>query len=335
MNLPPLDRRSCLALLAGLPAARPVQAAGRVRIAALFAGRIDDGGFMQAGYEGLERARAQLGVATGLVDGIAPKPDELSAALRRLAASAPDLVVAHGGQNAAAARAVARAFPQTLFAVTQGDVTGQNLASYRVLQEQSAYLAGVLAGLTTKSGKVGHLSGLRVKPGLEGRAAFADGLRSVRPDARLLTNFSGDQDDPLLARRVALAMIDVDADIVFTMLNAGRRGAIDACKERGVPQIGNVIDWTKVDPDLFIASACADSGRALFNAVRDVFQGTFQGGVVHEIGLEVPDAVRLALSPNVPERTRAQLTKLTTDIVAGRCPISTEWDGPEFATPPA
>lgn len=86
------------------------------------------------------------------------------------------MVIAHGGQNNAAARQVAPDFPAVQFVVTQGTVTGTRLSSYDVLQEESAWLTGALAGLSTRTGVVGHMSDIRVTPGLKGRAAFADGL---------------------------------------------------------------------------------------------------------------------------------------------------------------
>ena len=74
----------------------------------------------------------------------------------------------------------------------------------------------------------------------------------------------------MLSKRVATAMIDARADIIFTMLNAGRTGAIEACRERGVKQIGNVRDWVAAMPTVFIASAVADSGVAVLRAVEDL-----------------------------------------------------------------
>jgi basic membrane protein A len=239
-------RRRLVAAGAALPvlaACAPMASRPTGPVAALFAGRIDDGGFMEAGYRGLLRARDDLGIATRYIDNVPAQREQMHAGLRELAKGGAALVIAHGGQNNEAAKAAAMEFPEQQFVVTQGNVTGSNLASYEVLQEQSAFLAGALAGLLTRSGTVGHMSGIRVVPGLKGRAAFAHGLRASRPDARLLTNFSGNQDDTALARRIALAEVDAGADIIFTMLNAGRSGAIDACRERGIRQIGNVRDW--------------------------------------------------------------------------------------------
>ncbi|MCK8783698.1 BMP family protein [Roseomonas sp. NAR14] len=329
----PLPRRGLLALpfAAGLPAG--TRAATPMRLAALFAGRVDDGGFMQAGHRGLERARDTLGAEIRTIQGIPPEAEALKAALRRLAADSPDLVIAHGGQNNAAAQAVAAEFPGTRFVVTQGNVTGPNLASYEVLQEQSAFLAGMLAGLSTRSGVVGHQSGIRVVPGLKGRAAYAHGVRHANPAARLLTNFSGSQDDPALARRIAEAMFAAGADIVFTMLNAGRSGVTEACRAAGRAQIGNVGDWVAVAPDVFLGSAVADSGQAVLDAVLDLAAGRFQAGAIRRIGLEQPEAVRLTLAPRVPAAVAARIAAAAEAIAVGRLDVPVSWSGEEFPTP--
>ncbi len=124
------NRRTALALIAATSLPTLGRAQAPKKVAALFAGRIDDRGFMQAGYDGLKLAEARLGVSIAFKQGVQPKPEDLSAALRELAAAGPDLVIAHGGQNNAAAKAVAAEFPAVRFAVTQGNVTGTNLASY-------------------------------------------------------------------------------------------------------------------------------------------------------------------------------------------------------------
>ncbi len=329
-----LNRRHALqavmaAAVAGC-ASTPSRSPATADIAALFAGQINDRGFMQSGYEGLVQARTALGASTRYIDGIQPKAELLTAALRQLAQTAPRMVIAHGGQNNAAAQQVAREFPAVHFVVTQGDVTGANLSSYDVLQEESAWLAGALAGLSTRSGVVGHMSGIRVTPGLKGRAAFADGLKTANPKARLLTNFSGNQDDNALSRRIALAQIDAGADIIFTMLNAGRQGVTDACRSRGVHQIGNVIDWTQVDPQVFMASAIADVSKAVFMAAQDEMAGQWKPGVIRKLGLADSAAVRLAMAASVPAAVRQQIDQYSQSIISGKIIVPAVYSGPEF-----
>ena len=309
----------------------PSASSARTRFRA--AGAIDDKGFMQSGYTGLTNAAAQFGVETSFKDKVKPEKDLLTEAIRELARSKPDLVIAHGGQNNGAAQAVAAELPDVMFVVTQGNVTGPNLSSYEVLQEHSAFLAGALAALTTKTGTVGHMSGIRVTPGLKGRAAYAAGVKHANPNVKLLTNFSGNQDDNALSNKVATAMIAGGADVIFTMLNAGRTGAIEACRDKGARQIGNVRDWVASNSDVFVASAIADSGLAVFNAVRDLANGSFKPGVFRHIGLEQPEAIRLVMAPSVPADVRAKIEALSAEIVAGKLTVATEWSGEEFATP--
>ncbi len=299
-------------------------------VAAMFPGRVDDGGFIESGYRGLMRIRDELGIPVRYVDGIAPDEEIMKAALRDLADSDAKLVIAQGGQASEAVQRVAWEFPQQRFVSIQGHLTRPNLALYEVLQEQSAWLAGAAAGQLTKSNVVGHMSGLRVRPGLDARAAFAGGLASTNPRARLLTNFSGTQDDPAVARRIALAQIDAGADLIFTMLNAGRIGAIEACRERGVKQIGNVRDWVTAMPDVFVASAVADAGFAVFQAGRDLSDNLWKGEVVKRFGVRYPDAVRLALAPTVPPAVRDRVHALTKEMAAGAIAIPTTYSGPEF-----
>mgnify|MGYP001163292817 FL=1 len=325
--------RGAALTLAVFGTAQRARAAGPLRIGALFAGKVDDRGFMESGWRGLERARVELGVLTSVIDGVMPKKELLADALTRLAGSGVDLVVAHGGQNNEAVAEVAPRFPGVRFVVTQGAVTAPNVASYDVLQEESAYLAGVLAALTTRSGVVGHMSGIRVRPGLKGRAAYAAGVRATDPKVTLLTNFSGHQDDNALSRRVAQAQAAQGADVIFTMLNAGRDGVTETCREKGIRQIGNVIDWVAADPKVFVGSAIADVSMGVFNAVRDLQAGRFQAGVVHRIGLAEAGAVRLSLAADVPAGLRTRIDQAAAAIRDGRLHVPEQYDGAEFQTP--
>jgi len=294
-------------------------------------GRIDDGGFVEAGYRGLLRIRDELRIPVRFVDGVTPEDEAMKAALRELAASDAKLVIAHGGQAAAAVQRVAWEFPEQRFVSIQGDLTRPNLAVYEVLQEQSAWLAGAAAGMLTRTNVVGHVSGLRVRPGLKARAAFAGGLATTNPGARLLSSFTGSQDDAGIARRVALAQIDAGADVIFTMLNAGRAGAIEACRERGVKQIGNVRDWVAVMPEVFVASAVADVGVAVFQSGRDLYDNLWKGDLVKRFGVRTPEAVRLALAPTAPAQVEERIAALTRQMAAGTIAVPDRYDGPEFA----
>lgn len=299
-------------------------------VAAMFPGRIDDGGFMESGWRGLERVRDALGIPIEYVADVPREGEAMLTALRKLADSRATLVIAHGDEASLAVQRVAWEFPKQRFACVQGALTRPNLAVYEVQQEQSSWLAGAAAGLLTRTNVVGHLGGARTAPDLKARAAFADGLKATNASAKLLTTFSGSPDDSIPNKRVALAQIAAGADILYATLRAGRSGAIEACRERGVKQIGHMQDWVAAVPDVFVASAFADMGMGVFGAGRDLYDNLFKGDIVKRMGLNKPDAVRLILAPGVTEAVRQRTAELRGEIIAGRIVIPERYSGPEF-----
>ena len=304
-----------------LPERKPC---GQISIAALFAGPARDGGFMEAGHGALIRTAAHVSATAAFIEHVAPRKDMLCIALRVLAEAGHDLIIAHGGQNNEAVLEVAPQFAKTAFVVTQGNVSAANVASYNVMQEHSAFLAGMLAALTTRTGVVAHLSGIRVRPGLKGRAAFAHGVRHADVGVRFLTTFCGHQDDAVVAEAAARTLIAAGADRLFTMLNSGRVGAITACRAHGCLQIGNIDDWTRKEPDVFIGSALADVGIGVTRAIEDFGGGAFPAGTIRHIGLESAGAVGLAFHPDVETSVRETIAAAADAVRSGRLVIDTE-----------
>jgi basic membrane protein A len=292
-------------------------------IRAVFFGREGAGAFNAAGVAGLARASARLGVAVETV--WCADPAQRIATMRDAAAGAA-LVIAHGGQGEAPVAAVAPDLPRTRFAVTQGRIAGPNIACFEVLQEHSAFLAGALAGWWSQGRAVAHLSGEPVPPGLRGRAAFAAGVQHAAPGTRVLTGFCGNQHDPALAERWTDAQCAAGAVLQFAMLDGGRPGAMAALRRHGARAIGNVRDWTADDP-CFLASAVADNGWCIAAALEAHLRDDWRDV---RVGIEHPDAVRLALAPDVPRDVADRCAALAADVAAGRIAIPEHDDGPQF-----
>ena len=298
-----------------------------MKIAVVFVGELHDQGFNASGLQGAERARDIPGAEIEIVTGLPYEERAIEQALLAAAGRADGCVIV-GGQGNRVTPAVAAACPDTAFAVVQGEVTGPNLASYDVLQEESAFLAGVLAARMTRSGIVGHLSGHRVTPGLKGRAAFVSGVAQADPGVQVLTGFCGTQDDSTVTRVWTEALAGEGVDILFTMLNAARAGAIDACRSAAIRQIGNVIDWCAVDPAVFVGSAMAGIDRGVERAIRDMLAG-ISPDIVVPMGLATTDAIRLSLAPDVPAKVMDEIAMVAEDLARGRLLPATTYTGPE------
>ncbi len=290
-------------------------------------------GFMASGFRGFSRIKSEIdNVDVGYLSDIEETGgDILADSLRKLAEDKPDMIIAVGGQNDHPAEIVSKEFPEIQFVVVQGSVKGKNLSSYTVKQEQSAYLAGALAGLLTESNIVGHISGTTQQSGLDTRGAFYHGLISTNPEAKFLTTFTGDMDDPKINKETAKAQIDAGADYIFTMLNDGRSGTEEAIeKSKGnVHAIGNVIDWTQ-ENDIYIASAIADPNIAVFTAAKDYVEGNFESNIIKEFDLKDATVVNLTMKDTVPEKARNEMEDIKKQIFEGKINIDTHYPGEDF-----
>lgn len=298
-----------------------------MKIAVLFIGTVEDGGFNQCALDGVLRLRDHAGARIEVVRGIPYHPGAMTEALHDVAVRS-DGIVFIGGQGNVVTPPVATAHPDRAFAIVQGNATGPNLASYDVLQEQSAFLAGVLAARMTRTGVVGHLSGHRVVPGLKGRAAFASGVHHADARVRIVSGFCGTQDDSSVTKAWANAIAREGADHLFTMLNAARDGATAACHDSGMRQIGNVTDWCRADPEVFVASAVARIDLGVEQAILDMLSGIRPPEVQH-LGL-AQHAAELTFSPDVPQGVRDDIADLALQIAAGHVDVETDYSGPEF-----
>lgn len=300
------------------------------RIEVVLFGPEGRGSFNEAGYAGAARARraGHEVTVTWVAD---PAPQARAQALLALCERSPDLIVAHGGQGDYPVSVAAERFARRRFVVTQGSVRAPNVATYEALQEQSAFLAGVLAAHVSQTGVVAHMSGEKVPPGLKGRAAFLDGVRSADTGVRALTTFCGSQHDARSAFDTIAAQQRAGADVVFAMIDGGRDGAIAACRELGMLQIGNVLDWTERLPDVFIASAIADSGRCVERAITDFGHDAVPFGGAVSFGLAEHEVVRLALARDAGNFARMQVEHWGRKLIDGTVRPARQYDGEEFA----
>lgn len=300
-----------------------------MRIAVFFVGEVMDRGFNASALAGVEAARDQGLAELLIVRGVPYDQTAIRDSLHAVLPGVEGLIFV-GGQGNLAVPRIAAEYPDHHFAIVQGAHLGANLASYDLRQEDSAFLAGVLAARTSRTGIVAHLSGHRVKPGLKGRAAFVAGVRRVAPDMPVLTAFCGTQDDSSVTRQWAAAQAAAGADVLFTMLNAARDGAIDACRDTGMRQIGNALDWVGMIPDVFCASALARIDRAVTRAVTDMVAGHVPKTIV-EMGLAGDENfVGLSLHPGLESDHRAAISEVEAQIATGAIAVPVTYDGPEF-----
>lgn len=294
-------------------------------VALLTPGPISDQSWNGGAYQGLLAIRDSLGATVSHIQ--TKTQADFEENFREYGARGFNLVFGHGFEYQDAAKRVAPQFPKTMFVTTSGNSTGRNVAGILFSFSGASYLAGMLAGSMSRSGTVGVIGGQELPPVKESFVAFERGVRSVRPNAKVLTAFIGNWDDVSAGKEQALAQIARGADVMFQNADAAGLGVFQAAREQpGVYVIGSNADQNAVAPNVTLGSVVIDLPRAFLQVAREVKAGSFTPRVVTFDARS--DVVRLVINPavqsRIPPRALAQIDSVNRQIHAGVFTVAPE-----------
>jgi basic membrane protein A len=305
-------------------AARAGTGAVALRVGLVFdVGGRGDKSFNDAAWAGLEAAQREIPIEVRVYE--PTSAEERETALRMLAASGFDLVLAVGFVFTADVDAVAKDYPRVRFACVDYALHEGRPANVEALEfrdEEGSFLVGAAAGLTTRSRVVGFVGGMK-SPLLERfEGGFARGVKATCADCTILAAYVGATPeafrDPVRGKIVAGSQIALRADVLYHASGATGRGVFEAAREGGAFAIGVDRDQYEEAPEVILTSmikrvdvAVADAVRAAHRhePVRGVVAlGVAEGGVdwVHE----GPHARHLP--PGVAERVQGLAAGLAT-----------------------
>jgi basic membrane protein A and related proteins len=269
-------------------------------------GGLDDRGFNEFSINGFERAESELGV-TGRVY-VSESGDDYLPNLTAAVDDGHDLVIAIGFLIQPSVVEVATEATDVNFAGVDQfygeppDCGGEgqpacvlpNVLGLQFPSEEAGYLAGVVAAMMTKSNTVSTVGGVKIPPVDNWIAGFRQAVKDTNPDVKLLNAYSQDFVDQAKCKEIALDQIAQGSDVVFQVAGQCGLGALDAACQEGAFAIGVDADQSFAG-DCVITSALKPLELAVFETIKSVQDGTFQGNTNRFFGIEeFPDAELLA-----------------------------------------
>lgn len=239
-----------------------------------------DRSFIDSAAAGAERAIAELGVDGTIVETAGPQ--EHDAAVRRAVQDEHDIVVTIA-VDAPILEEIADEFPEQKFGAQEtfffeGIPDLDNLALYNIMTHENSYLAGIAAGMLTRTGKVGAVGGMDT-PGINlFIVGFEEGVMSVCADCELVRSYVGDFSDPVTAKEQALGLFADGADILYQVAGRSGEGVLQAAAETGNFAIGVDSNQDDLYPGTIIVSAMKRVDNAVFNFVQSVVDDTYVAG---------------------------------------------------------
>jgi basic membrane protein A len=180
-----------------------------------------------------------------------------------------------------------------------------NLAGVNFEEHEGAYLAGVVAALSTNAtydarlngdNKIAFVGGMDIPPVERFEAGFVAGAQSVNYGIDVIGEYAGSFTDEARGEELAEDAIAQGADVVFAAAGATGLGCIQACQDHGALFIGVDNDQYLSIPgsgNVMLTSAMKRLDNAAYGIIEDLAGGTFVGGSNLYLGL-AEDAVGVA-----------------------------------------
>ncbi|MBP2463095.1 basic membrane protein A [Rhizobium sp. PvP014] len=280
-----------------------------------------DKSFNEAAYAGAEQFKKETG--TDYRD-FEPKDDtQGEQAIRNFASRGYNPVVAVSFAWTSAMEKVAAEFPDTKFVIVDSVVDLKNVRSVLYKEEEGSYLVGVLAGLASKTGKVGFIGGMDIPLIRKFGCGYAQGVKAAKPDAQVFQNMTGTTgaawNDPVRGGELTKNQIDQGADVVYAAAGATGLGVLQTAADNKKFSIGVDSNQNHLHPGSVLTSMVKRVDLAVYNAYKDLKDDKFTAGIqslgVKEDGVSaaIDDSNKSLITPEM----QAAVDKAKADIIAG------------------
>lgn len=242
-----------------------------------------DGSFNELAAIGSERAASQFGFS--LREWTSTDRVETLNVIRQFIKSGVTHILALGYENSAAVRALAQDYPDVKFTLVDGTVADMpNVRSIVFADEESGFIVGYVAGLKTKTGKVGTIGGTDIPPVRRFMCGFAAGSKHANADITVLSAFVGN--DMYSFRNiqggmaVASEMFAAGADVIFAPAGMAAIGVAKAAEAAAAHVIMVDANKNAFIPGTVLTSALKRVDEAVYSAWKSVVEGTWTPGLV-------------------------------------------------------
>ncbi|MGB4408313.1 MAG: BMP family protein [Sphaerochaeta sp.] len=186
-----------------------------VKIALIIESTIDDKGWGQAMHDGIIGAQAEMPGRIEYTYSEKMKPVDAGSAARQYVAQGYDIIIAHGAQYKNLILEMADEYPKVTFAFgTSSEVGPANVFTYMPESEETGYLSGLIAGMTTKANIVGIVGPVDAGDAARYNRGFVLGVKDANPKARIMVAHSGSFSDFIKAGEIAQSQIQSGADVL-------------------------------------------------------------------------------------------------------------------------
>jgi len=218
-----------------------------------------DHGWTYAHEMGRQAVEARFGdkVETTYVENVPEGPDA-ARVIRELAKQGNEMIFTTSFGYMDPTLKVSKEFPNVKFDHITGYKRSDNMATGNIRFYEGRYVQGVVAGLMTKSNKIGYLGAFPIPEVIQGINAFAQGLRSVNKDAEISVVWVNSWYDPVKESDAAKVLIAEGSDILAQHTDSP--AMLQTAEKAGVLGFGQSSDMHEFAPNAQLFSSVNNWG---------------------------------------------------------------------------
>jgi basic membrane protein A and related proteins len=295
-----------------------------------FGGKFDRS-FNQSAAEGAARFAKKTGIAVKEFE--IQNAAQREQVMRQWARRGVSVIVAVGFTQASAVETVAKEFPNVKFALIDAVVDLPNVESITFKENESSFLCGMAAAMSSKTGKVGFVGGMDIPLIRKFAVGYKAGAAYVNPKIEVIENMTGTTPaawtNPSAGAELAKSQFDAGADVVFHAAGATGIGVMQAAADAGLLSIGCDSNQNYLHPGSVLTSAVKRVDVAVESVFDDVRNGTWKSGrkalglAEHGVDFSLDENNRKLVTPDMEKR----LDEAREAIIAGKIQV------PEYKAP--
>lgn len=252
-----------------------------LRPAVIFdSGDEDTNAFEASIRKGLTRFRDETGIGFRSTRALGPREEE-ALTDKLIEEGANFLIFAYYSSADLVARKAAE-YPEIRFVLIDAVVEAPNVESITFKEHEGSYLVGMLAGMVSKTGRLGFIGGTDAPFIRRFGCGFLQGARSQNPDITLLEDYVGTVvsgwDDAERAANLARSQFIAGADIIYHAAGASGLGVIAAAKKADRLAIGVDSNQNGIAPGHVLTSMVKRVDVAAYLSLKRAHEGHWYGG---------------------------------------------------------
>ncbi|WP_091483381.1 BMP family ABC transporter substrate-binding protein [Gracilibacillus orientalis] len=229
--------------------------------------RLNDQSWGSLAYKGKILIEEEYNV-TAEVLGEVDEEKDTSSIVKEYVDQGYELIIGHGREFSEPFYRISNQYQDVQFVTVHGDKTANNLAIYTFNQNEIEVIAGMAAGLKTKSKKIGLIDAVNNKQKDWG---FSQGIEYIDDNIELIYKVVPERTSKSEAKSVAADLIDQGVDVIYTKGNSYNQEVINYAKENGIYTIGYLEDQSYMAEDKVLTSVLNDVPMAYNAILKDFF----------------------------------------------------------------